>query len=513
MQAFNRFLNKNKLGLLLGGLFFLVGLATINDYGLTWDTSYHFWSGEVVVDFLSGRRGDLADLLFYSPALDAIGFVVRKKLANNLGLLAPDAAFHLTLITIASLGLFLFFIFVSQVFARKIALISTLFLATYPRFFGHAHQNFKDIPSAVMFMATLVVAYFTFLKPSWSWIFLTGVVLGLALATKVNAVFIPVILVLWRLIEVAKKKNRRQSFAQEISLWLKFLPAGLIAISVWFILSPNFWFDPITTAQGAMRHFRTTWLGNPVLFLGQTYSSGVNVPAHYAATYLTLVTPLPMLAAAILGVFLALKKAKEVPIYSLLLVWLAFPLAKYIYPRFILYDDIRQFLEVVFPLAALAAIGVVETASWLKTRLKVIPSRLLLPLLTTLALLPSLFALVRYHPYQIAYFNGLIGGAAGAQGKFDLDFWATTIKEMTLWVNQHAGPGETVNAVLGNHIVPYYLRPDLSIVYDSLEKPNYLLVVNRQSFLAPEAASYLADKEPVYVIIRDGADLGWIYRN
>lgn len=509
----SQFFRKNKLGLVVAGIFFVIALATINDYGFTWDTPNHFISGKKFVDLFAGRAVDLSDVAPYSPALQTFSYLVSQALAS-LGLLPVDAGFHLSIIVIASLGLFLFFVLLKQVLGEKVALVSTLFLATYPRFVGHAHQNFKDIPSATMFMLTVVTAYFAFQRRTRSWILATGVVFGLALATKINAVFIPIVLVIWRLVEVAKSRKKK-SLANEFSLWLKFLPAGLVAAVVWFMLSPLYWQNPIGQVGETLEFFRTTWYEGRVLFWGKIYFAGVNVPPQYATTYLALVTPLTMLAAALVGIFVALKKFRQSPIFSLLLVWLVFPLAKYLYSGFILYDDIRQFIEVVFPLSALAGIGLVGAVSWLAARIRTVKADYLLFLLTLLALTPALVALARYHPYQIIYFNGLTGGASGAQGQFDIDFWLSSLKEGAIWLNQNAKPGAVVTAPLGNNILPFYLRDDIEIATHDLETPDYVFIINRESQLP--FTGYIGytetGKRPVYVIKRDGADLGWIYKN
>ena len=42
------------------------------------------------------------------------------------------------------------------------------------------------------------------------------------------------------------------------------------------------------------------------------------------------------------------------------------------------------------------------------------------------------WTMVRLHPHQYVYFNSIIGGPAGAQGKYEVEYWATSLRETTL---------------------------------------------------------------------------------
>jgi hypothetical protein len=49
--------------------------------------------------------------------------------------------------------------------------------------------------------------------------------------------------------------------------------------------------------------------------------------------------------------------------------------------------------------------------------------------------LPTLW---RLHPYQMTYFNFLVGGLAGADGRYETDYWLASYKEAVEWVNRRA---------------------------------------------------------------------------
>ena len=46
--------------------------------------------------------------------------------------------------------------------------------------------------------------------------------------------------------------------------------------------------------------------------------------------------------------------------------------------------------------------------------------------------------LIVLHPYQATYFNGLVGGVAGAQGRYETDNRVASYSEALSWVDQRA---------------------------------------------------------------------------
>ena len=53
--------------------------------------------------------------------------------------------------------------------------------------------------------------------------------------------------------------------------------------------------------------------------------------------------------------------------------------------------------------------------------------------LTAAILAPSV-EMARMHPYQYAYFNFIAGGALGAEGRFETEYWITSYKEGVEWI-------------------------------------------------------------------------------
>jgi len=55
---------------------------------------------------------------------------------------------------------------------------------------------------------------------------------------------------------------------------------------------------------------------------------------------------------------------------------------------------------------------------------------------------PVVETMVRLHPYQSIYFNRLVGGLAGAAGRYDTDYWALSYRELVRGMVARGGKGK-----------------------------------------------------------------------
>ena len=66
-----------------------------------------------------------------------------------------------------------------------------------------------------------------------------------------------------------------------------------------------------------------------------------------------------------------------------------------------------------------------------------------------LLLVPGVVGIARLHPYEYVYYNELVGGLQGAEGRFELDYWATGFREAMETINDVA-PAKATVAVAGS---------------------------------------------------------------
>lgn len=159
-----------------------------------------------------------------------------------------------------------------------------------------------------------------------------------------------------------------------------------------------------------------------IFYLGQTYE--YSLPWHNAWVLIGVTVPLAILAAAILGLLWTLRVVRrdQLPLYFLL-HFLTLPIFR-MFPT-PAHDGVRLFLPTFFFLSAMAGWGALWLADGLgrlfRTR-RAWPPRVLVAFLI---LFPSARGLATVHPYELSYYNGLIGGPRGAwsRGHFEMTYW------------------------------------------------------------------------------------------
>ena len=344
-------------------------------------------------------------------------------------------------------------------------LLAVLALATMPRFYGDWFHNSKDVPFACLFawsMAALAALFWTRRITPWR-VVACGVAFGLTLDVRPGGLpLLVVFFVAAALLSLVAAGGQ----ALAPTLW-----AGLGVFAVAWVLMVLPWpwahENPVThpiEAMGVAASFTSSY---PVLFGGTVMDSRA-LPRTYPLTYLLITTPPILLGLSLAGIIGGYARVRRAGAHAapllLTVLWLLLPPALFIVLRPNVYDGIRHFLFVLPALALLAAYG----ATFLCERLAAPRWRgLAMAACATLLLLP-IKDLVALHPYQTTYFNALVGGVAGADGRYETDYWLTSYREAIEWVNTQAArrPRDVVVvAVAGDgYITPwveYYAGPNV----------------------------------------------------
>jgi neutral trehalase len=121
--------------------------------------------------------------------------------------------------------------------------------------------------------------------------------------------------------------------------------------------------------------------------------------------------------------------------------------------------------------------------------------------------LPGVIEGAHLHPYEYVYYNRFVGGVNGAFRKYELDYWGTSYREATAYLNQVAPANGTVWVEGPAHLVQLYARPDLKIYStdEAVRAPGYDYVVATTRYNL-DLASY-PQAPVVHVIERDGSPL------
>jgi len=176
-----------------------------------------------------------------------------------------------------------------------------------------------------------------------------------------------------------------------------------------------------------------------ILFQGQLLSKGQQ-PWYYIPELMLLQFTLPLIALALLGLTVCRRWLKDsqarIEITSLLIT-LAVPIIASFRPGTIVYNNFRQFLFVTPGLFLLAALGLEQIFRWLS-------GAWWRASLAALALLPGIVGIVRLYPYEYIYYNALAGIGGSTYERFESDYWCTSYRALTDWVNTYAPTNTTL---------------------------------------------------------------------
>ena len=513
--------------------------ATAPAIGLTWDEpfyiagadSYAAWFGVLVKSPAQALSAASIDQYWTVNHEHPPVEKVLSGLVANLGRHFFDdlTASRLGVILLVALLVALLYLSVASAYGKGAGLFAALALLSMPRFFFHAHLAALDVPVAVAAFAVTFLFWKTIDRGGWGWGILLGVAWGLAVAVKLNGVFIPISLALWCLI-----------FRRKWSVVLRFLLMGLSAIATFLLSWP--WLYHHTWARILAYidfHFHHYQIGQ--WYFGKFY---LPPPWSFVLVMLGVVLPLTVLVLSLAGMARAGKGSKDRGLVWLLILSSLVSIAPFLIGKSLLYDNDRLFMPVYPFLAALTGIGfdwLLQGArrllAWLKRPAWSVPVGLLLGLVM---LAPQSVAMAGQYPHLLSYYSETVGGLPGAT-KLGLEttYWCETYAAGIPYINAHASPGDTVWIEPWSYdILIYYqmhgqLRKDVFILtdppslsifgpgapqplYGNIFTADWIIFEYRQSQYGTTGLDYLPlmaikNKTPVFQVSYQGVPLMDLY--
>jgi len=313
------------------------------------------------------------------------------------------------------------------------SIFAILLLLSIPRFFAHAHFAATDIPMTAFLMLFVMGAKKSMDNGS-TW--LSGMLLGFLASIKITSLLIALPLLLLP-VACSGQNWKKALFSASRICFL-----GAVAF---YILNPDWWFSPLTrgTEFLAQSATRRTWAPLTVLFSGRFYS--YRGPFYYPLAMFLITTPLLhillLFAGLVSSFFLAglrqdYKMALVVSCLFLPFIILALPMSPTI-------DGIRYLLP-AYPFAAcIMTQGLTKGWRWVRTPRLVLHPRTILRALLAAAclflLVLDLHSPARCPPYELSYYNTLVGGVQGAfQKGYETTYWWEIFNEDAIrQVNKH----------------------------------------------------------------------------
>lgn len=217
-------------------------------------------------------------------------------------------------------------------------------------------------------------------------------------------------------------RDARVEVRPGLEIWFAILTLGPV---VAWLGNPGWWrhtlprlahyYQLCTARRGALPDIWNLYHGDVYVY---------SLPWHSAWALIAITVPATLLVAAVAGLFWGMRRAgsgDRLPLFFLLL-FATTPLMR-LGPT-PAHDGVRLFLPCFPFLAAFAGSGVGGIGRALSRRLKRIPAAWTQALVLLAALGPAAWEAARIHPYELSYYNALVGGPRGAQSLgFELSYW------------------------------------------------------------------------------------------
>lgn len=490
---------------------FAILLLTIADYGLTWDEPYYIahsnrlqhWFGLLIrnqAPFSDDAVNNLVQFDRYynchPPFYKLSGlffkqFIGRYIFSNLLYQYRVSTAFW------SALLVSLIFLYLHRAYqSRLIAILGAGLFLTVPRFFAHMHLYATDV--IIISLYFLALYLFVFGEKTVSAI-LGGLAGGALLASKFTG-----ILLFPALLLAAFCFDDRKEFLKRLGL---FVPGSIVGFIVFDI---HLW---VGFRQELIFYFRSVLDRESVapistLFFGKVYS--FRMPWYQPLVMLGICIPSFLVFHAILsplyGKFRRYRKFWLFEILPLIFLMFVFSLPKT--PK---HDGIILF-SLVWPYIILLSIRGISGLSRLMAGITgsrkaafngkfTARAHWIATAAMALALLLNIQALIKYHPYQLSYYNALIGGTAGAANKgFTISYWYDALDQSFL---------KQLSAAAKKDAVLVYSFPNSSILEfnralglvdpkiktaSNVREADFLLILNR---IVNQPLSSLLRRKPI----------------
>ena len=415
----------------------------------------------------------------------------------------------------------------SQLLDSQSGWMASLATLLMPRIFAHAHLAALDITITLAYLLSLWSIYLT-LHPSTRTrkIVLAGLIFGLAISIKIHGWVVFVTVIPWDF------WNWKLRAIRPLCIWTA---TGLVVfILSWPWLWPWLWDSPFIAWEHLVDYFFRTWnrASLQVWYFDQAIPDH-SVPFHYPWVMFLSTVPTGLHLLGIVGVVTIGKKWFTNSDWSLVGAGFLVILTLFSIPGIVVYDGVRLFL-MVFPLwSILVGVGSKTVWDWLHIHSRFHHSRrLIFVFLFCCYWLSQATGMVSLHPYQLSYYNLLVGGLHGADKLgLEVTYWGDTVnRELKHALVNRASDGDQVQyrpQMYPNHTYGVVLSsPNLlqrnyrwmddsrlsrSLFPPAQNKVIWSLIYNRTAYLQPDK-QFLSDAELIYEVSRDKVWLSRLYR-
>ncbi|NVB37564.1 glycosyltransferase family 39 protein [Pseudenhygromyxa sp. WMMC2535] len=489
---------------LLGALVLMLIALTFQDYGITWDETWHMSYGRHVIHWYASGFEDDTALYYRADYLYGGGFDGLGYLARQISPLDKYATIHLFGALIGALGLLGTWKLGRLLGGPAGGFVSLLLLVLTPVWYGHMFANPKDLPFAVGYVWALYYLLRIFITlpavPGREWV-KASLALGAAMSVRIAGLlticYLLMLIGLWILWRAREARDARL-IPQYILRYLP--PFALTSLGAWalmLVLWPWAQLAPFRRPLIALARMSAFNLHERNMPFGARRVSTLNPPGDYLLRYFGFKLP-ELVIALVLGALVVFvvrlvrlrrrakserlaqggltpKRRRQARVLAkvadpkldvdtplarerrLLAIWgflafaILFPPLYAIAKRSPLYDGLRHFLFLVPLFVVIAGVTLAALTRRVARRSKAAAWGLQAVVLAHC--LRMVVAMIQVHPYQYLWFNGLVGGLPGAYLRYSTDYYGATYKEAYEDLREHLWETERERFLLGPYVV------------------------------------------------------------
>ncbi len=491
-------------------IFFLVGIFTFKDYGLTGDEIFERQSGfywlnyvlsftpfdslknEVAIKFQAINDFTLPtteDNLFYGVifSLPAALLEVIFQIEDSKNYYHLYHFLNFLLFFIASI--FFYKLLLKRFSNNNLALIGTLFFVLSPRIYASSFYNNKDLVFLSLVTIALYYCFKTFEKTNYKNLLIFSIFAAMCTSSRIFGIIFPVFFSIFYFLSFSSN--------MKIIKNLKFIGFFLIVYFLFLVVFwPGLWSNPIENLLFSFKYFKSFDGFSIKMFFNGEYIDSSFVPYSYIFTWILITTPILYIILFLIGYFVIFRRffSRLINIndkrdYSdfwrginekkdlFILINLTSIIFGLIVFNIMLYTGWRQIYFLNIFIIYIATFGFY----FLQIKLKSKFNRNIQYGVVGIFLTFVIYKMIIFHPYQNLYFGSFF--KKNIHNKFEIDYWGLSAKKF-----------------LNDVIV--------------LEKNKYQIKIGVASFLTVERSAKILnkkDREKIVVVGQEYQDADYIY--
>lgn len=471
-------------------------LWTSKDAGISGDEEVHYKHSEMVYQYFATFGDDKASLhtpvthlQYYGQAFDNLVTVLIHWFSiENI-----YSFRHLMCSVAGWLVIFITGLFAVHLAGFSAGVVVLAIFAASPTFLGHAHNNLKDIPFALAYIASvffIAKAVFQNGKIPKSTGILLVLSMALAFGTRPGGLLLIIYLLFFGVLvstfEYFNTTKAHRQFPKKKLMWI--FAMAIAGYFLGLLLWPYALQNPVVNPWKSylvMTQFPTTIRQ---IFEGSSIWSDL-LPWYYLPKTMFITIPLVVWAGILLFAALSFRviNKKSLLLYGFILFTVLFPPIYAVVKDANLYGSWRHFLFIYPGIVLLAALGIHALIKFKVTWLRWAAVSAFI-----IMLIHPVKFMVKNHPYYYLYYNQSVGGLQNAYGDYETDYYYHSVREATEWLIAHLKSEGIEESVIGsNFSVKWFIRnePGLSFRYFTWDNRNstdwdYAVVCN--SYITPQ---------------------------